>query len=178
MHGCSQKSADHLERRTGICTLIYNDKHWKNFFELIGQSELLERDPRFADLGSRAKHINELYRLVADVLVTRSTSEWLIALDKADIPVMPLRDLKSVLDDPHLKAIGFFEMVNHPTEGRIRSMAVPSTWSKSQPRATRHAPRLGEHSIQVLREMDFSEQEIATMLSEKSTMSPECFREE
>ena len=161
-----------------ICTLIYNDKHWKNFFELIGQSELLERDPRFADLGSRAKHINELYRLVADVLVTRSTSEWLIALDKADIPVMPLRDLKSVLDDPHLKAIGFFEMVNHPTEGRIRSMAVPSTWSKSQPRATRHAPRLGEHSIEVLREMDFSEQEIATMLSEKSTMSPECFREE
>lgn len=156
-----------------ICTLIYNDKQWKNFFALIGQPELFDNDPRFADLASRTRHINALYKLVAEILATRTAAEWLIALDRADIPVMPLHSVASLLDDPHLKAIGFFEMVDHPTEGRVRSMAVPSTWSKSQPQVTRFAPRLGEHSVEVLHEAGFADREIAAMLAEQATVSPE-----
>jgi crotonobetainyl-CoA:carnitine CoA-transferase CaiB-like acyl-CoA transferase len=156
-----------------ICTLIYNDKQWKNFFALIGQPELFDNDPRFADLASRTRHINELYKLVADILATRTAAEWLVALDRADIPVMPLHSVASLLDDPHLKAIGFFEMVDHPTEGRVRSMAVPSIWSKSQPQVTRFAPRLGEHSVEVLHEAGLADHEIAAMLAEQATVSPE-----
>ncbi len=96
-------------------------------------------------------------------MLTRTTEEWLVALDGADIPVMPLHNITSLLEDPHLKAVEFFKIVDHPTEGRIRSMAVPSTWSKSQPQATRFAPRLGEHSSEVLREVGFSDNEIAAL---------------
>jgi crotonobetainyl-CoA:carnitine CoA-transferase CaiB-like acyl-CoA transferase len=153
-----------------ICTLIYTDKQWKNFFALIGRPELPDSDPRFADLTSRTRYIDDLYKLVSEILLTRTTAEWLVALDGADIPVMRLQDITSLLEDPHLKAVGFFKIVDHPTEGRIRSMAVPSTWSKSQPQVTRLAPRLGEHSREVLREVGFSDNEIAAMASEKALL--------
>lgn len=152
-----------------VCALIYNDKQWKSFFQLIGRSEIFESDPRFADLASRSHHIDELYHLVAEILASRTTAEWLVALEQADIPVMPLHTVDSLMRDPHLDAIGFFQTVDHPSEGRIRSMAVPSSWSKSQPKVTRLAPRLGEHSVEVLRESGFSDEEIAVLLEEQVT---------
>ena len=73
---------------------------------------------------------------------------------------MPLNSLDVLLDDPHHAARGFFKMTDHPSEGRIREMDVPSTWSKSQPQLRRHAPRLGEHSAEVLREAGYSDAQI------------------
>jgi crotonobetainyl-CoA:carnitine CoA-transferase CaiB-like acyl-CoA transferase len=143
-----------------VCALIYNDKQWKSFFDLIGKPEVLEKDPRFADLASRTSHIDELYQLVGETLATRTTAEWLEALDEADIPVMPMHTVDSILEDPHMKAIDFFEVVEHPTEGRIRSMAVPQAWSASQPEVTRLAPRLGEHTREILQEVGLTEAEI------------------
>ncbi len=153
-----------------ICALVYNDKQWKSFFALIGRPEVLESDPRFADLGSRAEHIDELYSLVAETLATRTTAEWLVALDRADIPAMPMHTLDTLIDDPHLAAVGFFEMVEHPSEGRMRSMAVPGTWSKSQPAVERLAPRLGEHSAEILHEAGYSEAEIAALVADGATL--------
>jgi crotonobetainyl-CoA:carnitine CoA-transferase CaiB-like acyl-CoA transferase len=153
-----------------VCTLIYNDKQWKSFFDLIGKPEVLKTDPRFADLGSRARHIDELYQLVGEILATRTTAEWLEALDEADIPVMPLHTVESMLEDPHMKAIDFFPVVEHPTEGRIRSMAVPGTWSVSQPTVTRLAPRLGEHTREILAEAHISEADVSTLIADKATL--------
>ena len=153
-----------------ICALVYNDKQWKSFFALIGRPEVLESDPRFADLGSRAEHIDELYRLVAETLATRTTAEWLVALDQADIPAMPMHTLDTLIDDPHLEAVGFFEMVEHPSEGPMRSMTVPGTWSKSQPTVERLAPRLGEHSAEILREAGYSAAEIEALVADGATL--------
>ncbi|HYC45613.1 MAG TPA: CoA transferase [Burkholderiales bacterium] len=155
-----------------VCALIYNDKQWKSFFDLIDHADILETDPRFADLGSRTRHIDELYQLVGEIFATRTTAEWLQALDVADIPVMPLHTVESLLEDPHMKAIDFFETVEHPSEGRIRSMAVPGTWSRSQPTVARHAPRLGEHTREILREAGFGEGEINKLIAEKVTLAP------
>jgi len=156
-----------------VCALIYNDKQWRRFFELTGRSEVLERDPRFTDLSTRTQHIDELNRLVAEILATRTTAEWLTALEQADIPVMPLHTMDTLMEDAHLEAIGFFQTVQHPSEGRIRSMAVPGSWSRSKPRPVRLAPRLGEHSVEVLREAGFSDEEISALLSERATTQPD-----
>jgi crotonobetainyl-CoA:carnitine CoA-transferase CaiB-like acyl-CoA transferase len=155
-----------------LCLLIYNDKQWRNFFSLLGRDEVFRSDTRFATQKSRSEHIAEVYAFVAGELETRSSKEWLEALSAADIPVMPLNSLESLLEDEHLNASEFFTLEDHPTEGRVRRMAVPSRWSEAQPGTPRPAPRLGEHSVEVLREAGYADAEIDALLARRVTQAP------
>lgn len=150
-----------------VCALVYTDAHWRNFFRAIEREDLLA-DPRFATHGARADHIDEVYAFVADTLKTKTTAEWVALLDAADIPVAPLHDIASLLDDPHLNDAGFFRFVDHPTEGRLRVTEVPGSWSASQPTLRSLPPNLGEHTEAVLREAGLSEAEIAAATGTKA----------
>jgi crotonobetainyl-CoA:carnitine CoA-transferase CaiB-like acyl-CoA transferase len=142
-----------------LCVLIYNDKQWRSFFEAIGQAEFLEQ-PRFANHAARHKHIDEIYQEVGRIFLGRTTAEWRELLERADIPVMPMHTLETIIEDPHLNAVGFFKKVEHPVEGSIRQMQVPSTWSVTQPEAGGPAPTLGQHGREILSEAGFSTEEI------------------
>ena len=146
-----------------VCALIYNDKQWKAFFDIIGKPGMLS-DPRFASQEVRSKHYGEAYAFVAGELKKRSTAEWIEVLERADIPVQRMNSVADIVADPHLAAIGYFRTLEHPSEGRIISMAVPSEWSASQPEYRRHAPRLGEHTREVLREAGLPDEEIQAMI--------------
>jgi crotonobetainyl-CoA:carnitine CoA-transferase CaiB-like acyl-CoA transferase len=154
-----------------LCLLIYNDKQWLNFFSLIGRLDLLDTDPRFATQASRSEHIAEVYAFVATHIATRTSAEWLAALTAADIPVMPLSSLEDLLVDPHLNDTGFFSLSNHPTQGKVRSMSVPSTWSKSTTDGPRPAPRLGEHSRELLRLAGYGDDAIDSMIARGVTLA-------
>jgi crotonobetainyl-CoA:carnitine CoA-transferase CaiB-like acyl-CoA transferase len=148
------------ETRDGyVCALIYNDKQWGAFFSVIGQPEKI-REPEYATQEARSRNYGRAYAFVAAEMKKRSTAEWLAALERADIPVQRMNTLEDIMADPHLAATGFFRTVEHPSEGRIRSMAVPSEWSESAPEYRRAAPRLGEHTAEVLREVGLSAQQI------------------
>ncbi len=135
-----------------ICTLVYTDKHWRSFFAAIGQPDMFERDRRFSSQNERLKHIDEVYGYLAGVLATRSTAEWLDVLTKADVPVARMNSLDDILTDEHLQAIGYFRAFEHPSEGSIKDASIPTEWSATQPSPSRHAPLLGEHTFEVLRE--------------------------
>jgi crotonobetainyl-CoA:carnitine CoA-transferase CaiB-like acyl-CoA transferase len=155
-----------------ICALIYNDKQWRSFAESIGQPELLD-DPRFASHAARHRHIDEIYEEVGRIFLGRSTAEWRELLERADIPVMPMHTLESILDDPHLGAVGFFKTIDHPVEGRIRQMQVPSSWSASQPEPGGPAPTLGEHGRAILSEAGFTADEIERLGQQMAVHLPE-----
>lgn len=142
-----------------ICALIYNDKHWRSFFESIGRPESL-LEPRFANHATRNKHIDEIYEEIGRIFLSRTTAEWRVLLEAADVPVTPMHTLETILDDPHLNSVGFFKMIEHPVEGRVRQMQVPSSWSTTQPQAAGPAPKLGEHGRDILGESGFSADEI------------------
>jgi formyl-CoA transferase len=80
-----------------------------------------------------------------------------------------MHDLESILQDPHMVATGFFPVVEHPTEGKIRNMKVSATWSQSPVEPTRLAPRLNEHGAEILREAGFSADEIAALVRDGVT---------
>jgi crotonobetainyl-CoA:carnitine CoA-transferase CaiB-like acyl-CoA transferase len=101
----------------------------------------------------------------------RTTAEWLRLLRDADIPVTPMNTVDDLIDDAHLAKTGFFSTIDHPSEGKLRAMAVPSQWSASPPAVSRPAPRLGEHSIEVLREAGYTDAEIDVMIAAGVTVA-------
>jgi crotonobetainyl-CoA:carnitine CoA-transferase CaiB-like acyl-CoA transferase len=147
-----------------VCLLVYNDKQWRAFLDLVGRPELFS-DPHFATPEARSRNFDRANALIAAEMRKRSTAEWIAALERADIPVQRMNTLEDIVGDPHLDAIGYFQSVEHPTEGRIRSMAVPSEWSESPPEYRHHAPRLGQHTREILRAAGLPDAEVERMLA-------------
>ncbi len=158
-----------------IGVLVYNDKHWSRFFALAGRPDMAQ-DPRYSSMSSRTQNIRFLYGFLAETFATRTTEEWLRLLGEADIPAMRLNTPEGLLDDPHMKAVDFFQLVDHPSEGRIRRMAIPQRWSESQPAITRDAPRLGEDTIELLDEYGFTRSEIERLIGEGAAIRAESAR--
>ena len=143
-----------------MCVLIYNDNHWRAFFKLIGQEAMFATDARFSSHEARSRNIAEVYAFAAEHLKLRTNAEWEKLLREADIPSAPMKTVGDVLNDPHLAATGFFKDTVHPSEGRLREMALASHWSGADEMPHRPAPRLGEHSAEVLLEAGYSHADI------------------
>lgn len=152
-----------------VCCLIYHDRHWRAFLRVIGKPDLFDADPRFATITSRTENITELYGMVSEEMQRRSTAEWAELLRGADIPVFPMHTFELLMEDDHLRDIGFFGEADHPIAGRIRTMAVPSEWSDTVPDNSVHAPALGEHSSEILAEVGYSHSEIAELIETGAT---------
>jgi len=155
-----------------LCVLVYNDAHWRAFFRLLGDEARFERDPVFGSQTARSANIDAVYEFVARQLATRSTTEWLRLLRDADIPVARMNSIADVLADPHLAAVGLFTRDSHPSEGALRGIRLPSSWSGTPPSVRRPAPRLGEHTVELLREAGLADDAVATLIQEHVAVSP------
>ncbi|MCZ2439175.1 MAG: CoA transferase [Rubrivivax sp.] len=153
-----------------LCTFIINDRQWRAVLDGIGEGERMN-DPRFATLQARTNHSAEVYAFLDATFRTRTTAQWLELLAKADVPAGPMHSLESLLDDEHLKAIGFFERHEHPSEGTVVSLRPPSRWSKTPLTIGRLPPLLGQHSTEVLQEAGYSPAEIAALVEAGVTSS-------
>jgi len=149
-----------------ICVLVYTDKQWRKFFEAIGEPDAFECDTHFASAGARSEHANEVYGFLSRVLEMRGTEEWLALFERLDIPAERMQSIDDILADEHLEAIGFFRKRVHPSEGVLTEMAIPTEWSDSQPEVSRQAPRLGEHTEEVLREAGYTVEQIACLVTQ------------
>jgi crotonobetainyl-CoA:carnitine CoA-transferase CaiB-like acyl-CoA transferase len=120
-----------------------------------------------------------VYAFVSDHVAERTTQEWLDLLAGADIPHTAAVTMDDLFADEHLRAVGFFPELDHPSEGRLRTTKIPGRWTDSQPELRRPAPRLGQDSGAVLAELGYSDAEIralaaagATRLEEAAWTSP------
>jgi len=156
-----------------IAVLPYNDGQWQRFFAAAGQADRIDSDPRFATLAARTEHTDALYDILAEIVAQKTSAEWLALLNEADVPVMTVHSMESLVDDPHLAAVGFFDLVDHPTEGKIRTMAPAGNYSQTPLSVRRPTPRLGEHTNEVLAEAGLDADEIARLTADGVIAGPD-----
>jgi crotonobetainyl-CoA:carnitine CoA-transferase CaiB-like acyl-CoA transferase len=145
-----------------VGVLPYSDKQWKALFAVVGRPDMAE-DPRFATLAARAENIDAIYTELAEQVAARTTAEWLDVLDAANVPATPINNFDSLIEDPHLKAVGFWRTLDHPSEGMLCTADIPVTFSKSPGSLRLPPPRLGEHTAEVLGDGGLDEAEIAVL---------------
>jgi crotonobetainyl-CoA:carnitine CoA-transferase CaiB-like acyl-CoA transferase len=141
-----------------VCMMPYTDAHWRDFFRSAGRDDLAA-DARFTDIAARTRHIETLYEITGELVRERSTDDWLEICEGLQIPVARVNDLDELIDDPHLKATGFFEQVSDPSMGTLRFPGAPVRFDGERARAAL-PPRLGEHTRAVLGEAGLDAQDI------------------
>ena len=109
----------------------------------------------------------KIYEMIAEELQHKTTDEWLALLQEHDIPCIRPHTLDTLIEDPHLQDAGFFVFEEHPTEGRIRTMREPSTWSETPPPSGQFASRLGQETREILGEAGLPNAAIDEMISDK-----------
>jgi crotonobetainyl-CoA:carnitine CoA-transferase CaiB-like acyl-CoA transferase len=154
-----------------IAVLPYLNAHWEKFCRLVGRPDLLE-DPRFASLALRVKNIDDTYSETGRIMATRTTRAWLDLFATSGVPVTAVNSLQDLATDPHLLATGFWSFQDHPTEGRLRMAAFPVNFGSTPADIDRRpAPRLGEHTLEVLREAGLDDAQIRELQSSGATAS-------
>jgi crotonobetainyl-CoA:carnitine CoA-transferase CaiB-like acyl-CoA transferase len=134
-----------------ISVLPYTTAQWCRFVQIAGRPDYAE-DPAFRDPARRSRDIHKWYHMIAEVVMQRSTAEWVELLSAADIPVTPVRSVDDVLHDEHLEALGFFHRDTHPSEGDVRTIGIPIKFSRTPGSVRRLAPQLDQHREEILRE--------------------------
>ena len=133
-----------------IGVMIYNDKHWRNFFHALGDPEW-SRDAMFATMRSRTENIAVVLTRLAEVIAERTTAEWVELFRLAEVPAMQIASTKQLLHDPHLEATGFWN-TRESEFGTLRFPGIPTTFSATPGAIGDPGPMLGADTRAILSE--------------------------
>ncbi len=122
---------------------------WERLCRVLG-AEQLATDPRFTDNAARVKNRRELEAILQDLFRRESTEHWMRALEAAGIPAGPVHTYDAVFADPQTLARHMVVPVKHPTAGETRLLGIPVKLSETPGAIRAPAPRLGEHTAEIL----------------------------
>ena len=146
------------------CILPYSLQNWDDFFRFVAREDLIG-DARFATHPGRIAHTEFLYSVIAEVAPRFTNKEWVEFCDANNIPGAPVNDLAEMWEDPHLKAVDLLGYADHPTEGRYRTVGLPTKFMNTPTVLREHAPRPGQHTAEVLSQLGLSASKIDELAS-------------
>jgi CoA:oxalate CoA-transferase len=138
-----------FEAKDGYVIFAVGTPHWERFCHIIGRGDLLE-DPRFATNALRAEHHADLYPILAETAKTKRVEEWIAVMETVGVPCGPINTIDRVVGDPHVQARRMITTIHDPEVGPMRIPGSPIKLSRTPSRVDRPAPRLGEHTAEVL----------------------------
>jgi crotonobetainyl-CoA:carnitine CoA-transferase CaiB-like acyl-CoA transferase len=138
---------------------VMTNAQWAALSRAVGQPAWLE-DPRFATTELRDLNIDARLELIQSELIKRPTADWMAILEAEGVPCAPVLSRNQMIDHPQIVATGVVVENDHPQAGRLRQARAAARFSGTPPEHRRGAPRLGEHTIEILREAGYSDVEI------------------
>lgn len=149
-----------------IVTPIGSPRLWERFCTVLGRPDLID-DARFADNPTRTAHRRELAEILAGEIRHRTTREWLDLFDREGIPCSPVNTMREICEDPHVRHRRMLVEVDQPGVGTVRIAGSPLHLSETAGAVRGPAPRLGEHTDEVLRDLlGLPDEEIARLRAE------------
>lgn len=143
----------------------YSTAQWMAFFQATGRPALAN-DPRITDPVQRNAHVSALYDLIGDVAGERTVSEWEALAEKIGFPAQRVNTLAEVVSQADLESTGTLVARNQPGVGEVNMLASPGFFDGRPARHAAAAPRLGEHTAQVLVEAGVSLDELDRFAAE------------
>jgi len=139
---------------------------WPLFCAALDLAELID-DERYTTGWGRTQHYDELIPLINEAMLRKTTAEWVEILVEMGIPVGPVQDIGEVARDPQVNERDMFVELDHPVLGPVRFTGNAMKLSRTPSGPTRVPPDLGEHSVELLRQMlGLDEMQTAELMSE------------
>lgn len=143
-----------------ISVTANTDAQTKAFLRCIGKLDAL-LDPRFSTIQNRLENGDAWFSLRTDALISATTGEWLRRFENCDVPAMPCHTLETLMEDPHLRAVGLLEEGDHPLEGRVRGIRPSVLFGDvARDAAVGGARPIGWDTREVLSELGYSDSAI------------------
>ncbi|MEE8435846.1 MAG: CoA transferase, partial [bacterium] len=154
------------ETRDGFMTLsAMGDMEWVGLCHAVGPPEWME-DERFNTPAARDEHVNDRLELTQSVLREKTTAEWLTLLEQHDVPCAPALTRAEVIGHPQVVASGILVESEHPVAGRLRQARSAARFEGTPNPKPRGAPRLGEHTAEILTALGYSPERIEALREE------------
>lgn len=141
-----------------------SNAEWRGLCTALGRPEWID-DPRFRSQSARSANAAERIAIIGAVLESRPTEEWLKLLAAHDVPSAPVLRREQVLNDPQVVHNRLIETIDQPGLGTIRQSRPAARFERTPAGIKGPAPRLGEHTEQILEEIGLARSEIAEMIA-------------
>jgi len=143
-----------------------NQSNWERFVDVIGMSKL-KKDSRFMTSDMRQINRKELEVILEKVFSTKNNKEWISTLLDNGIPAGPIYNMKEVWEDDHVNSRNMNIKIDHPNLKNSQNIGIVAKLKSTPGQIKTPAPLYGEHTEEILQELDYTESEISNLIQKK-----------